>query len=186
MKTSSKKKAPMNSSKRMSTNGSANSGSGELQKLLEDQLADIYYAEKKLLKALPKMAKATEHEELRQAFTEHAMQTEQHIARVEEAFEALGKKAKSKKCEAMDGLLEEANGIKDEFEESMALDAALIAAAQKVEHYEIASYGSMVAWCNQLGLEEVGNLLQQNLDEEKQTDENLTSIAENYVNEEAE
>ena len=186
MKTSSKKKAPMNSSRKMSSNGMANTGSGELQKLLEDQLADIYYAEKKLLKALPKMAKATEHEELRQAFTEHTKQTEQHIARVEEAFEALGKKAKGKKCEAMDGLLEEANGIKDEFEESMALDAALIAAAQKVEHYEIASYGSMVAWCNQLGLEEVGNLLQQNLDEEKQTDENLTSIAESYVNEEAE
>ncbi|MDQ3099875.1 MAG: DUF892 family protein [Bacteroidota bacterium] len=160
-------------------------GSGDLQKLLEEQMADIYYAEKKLLKALPKMAKATKHEELRMAFTEHATQTEQHVARVEEAFEALGKKAKAKKCDAMDGLLEEADGIKAEFKGSDALDAALIAAAQKVEHYEIASYGSMVAWCNQLGLQEVGSLLQQNLDEEKQTDENLTSIAESYVNEEA-
>ncbi len=185
MKTSTNKRAGTASAK-SSKNGSSSAGSSELQKLLEDQLADIYYAEKKLLKALPKMAKATEHEELRQAFTEHATQTEQHVARVEEAFEALGKKARSKKCEAMDGLLEEANGIKDEFEDSMALDAALIAAAQKVEHYEIASYGSMVAWSNQLGLSEVADLLQQNLDEEKQTDENLTSIAESHVNEEAE
>src|SRR5687767_14807800 len=116
-------------------------GSSELQKLLEDQLADIYYAEKKLMKALPKMAKATKHPELRQAFTEHLRQTEQQVLRVEQAFEQLGKKAKAKKCDAMDGLLEEANGIKDEFEDSSALDAALIAAAQKVEHYEIASYG---------------------------------------------
>ncbi len=170
-----------------SSNGKAsgNSTSGELRKLLEDQLADIYYAEKKLLKALPKMAKATKHEELRQAFTNHTSETEQHVARVEEAFEALGKKAKTKKCDAMDGLLEEADGIKSEFKDSDALDAALIAAAQKVEHYEIASYGSMVAWCNQLGLDQVGQLLQQNLDDEKQADENLTSIAENYVNEEA-
>lgn len=165
---------------------SKSTGSGDLQKLLEEQLADIYYAEKKLLKALPKMAKATKHEDLRQAFTEHASQTEQHVSRVEAAFEALGKKAKAKKCDAMDGLLEEADGIKAEFKGSDALDAALIAAAQKVEHYEIASYGSMVAWCNQLGLKKVGGLLQQNLDEEKKTDENLTSIAENYVNEDAE
>ena len=169
-----------------STKRSASNGSNELQKLLLDQLADIYYAEKKLLKALPKMAKATKHEELKQAFTDHASETEKQVARLEKAFDALGQKAKSKKCEAMDGLLEEADGIKDEFKGSEALDAALIAAAQKVEHYEIASYGSMVAWCQQLGLKKVGDLLQQTLDEEKKTDESLSSIAESYVNEEAE
>ncbi len=161
-------------------------GNSDLHKLLLDQLADIYYAEKKLLKALPKMAKATRNDELGQAFKDHAEQTGQQIERLEQAFEALGKKAKGKTCEAMDGLIEEANGIKSEFEDSSALDAALIAAAQKVEHYEIASYGCMVTWADQLGLQEVADLLRQNLEEEKQTDEDLTSIAESYVNEDAE
>ena len=176
--------------KNMASKGRAgmagNEEENELHKLLHDQLADIYYAEKKLLKALPKMAKATKHEELSTAFTDHARETEQHVERLEKAFDALGKKAKGKKCEAMEGLLDEANSIKSEFKQSRALDAALIAAAQKVEHYEIASYGSMVAWCDQLGLGKVGKLLQQNLDEEKQADDNLTSIAESYVNKDAE
>jgi ferritin-like metal-binding protein YciE len=182
----SKKNTTSTASKKKSTPKSGSNGNSELQKLLLDQLADIYYAEKKLLKALPKMAKATKHEELSQAFKDHAEQTEQQIVRLEQAFEELGVKAKGKTCEAMDGLIEEANGIKSEFEDSTALDAALIAAAQKVEHYEIASYGCMVTWADQLGLQEVADLLRQNLEEEKQTDEDLTSIAESNVNEEAE
>ena len=153
-----------------------------LRKLLEDQVADIYYAEKKLLPALKKMAKAAESGELEGAFTAHHAETTGQVSRLEEVFAALGKPAKGKKCDAIDGILEEADGILDEFKGTSALDAALVGAAQKVEHYEIASYGSMVAWAEQLGLDDVASLLGETLEEEKAADEALTGLAEESIN----
>jgi len=163
-----------------------NQESTGLLKLLEDQVADIYYAEKQLLKALPKMAKAASNDELRTAFTDHAEETKGQLERLEQVFEALGKPAKGKKCPAIDGILEEGNEIMDEFADDAALDAGLVAAGQKAEHYEIASYGSMCAWAEQLGLDEVAALLNETLEEEKGADEKLTEIAESVVNIEAE
>jgi ferritin-like metal-binding protein YciE len=157
-----------------------------LQKLLEDSMADIYYAEKQILKALPKMAKAAENEDLAEGFRTHLEETKEQVSRLEEAFAALGKPAKGKKCPAIDGILEEGTEIMDEFKGDPALDAGLVAAAQKVEHYEITSYGSMVAWAAQLGHDDVAELLQATLDEEKATDEKLTEVAETVVNIEAE
>jgi ferritin-like metal-binding protein YciE len=166
----------------MTTKKAASTG---LRKLMEDQLADIYYAEKQVLKALPKMAKNASNEELSAAFTEHAEETQVQIERLEQVFEALGMPAKGKKCPAIDGILEEGKEIMEEFSDDVALDAGLVAAAQKVEHYEIASYGSMVAWAEQLGLDDVVGLLNETLEEEKAADEKLTGIAESVVNSEA-
>ena len=157
-----------------------------LQKLLEDQLADIYYAEKQLLKALPKMAKMATNDELREAFTNHAEETKGQVERLEQAFAAMDLPAKGKRCPAIDGILEEGTEIMDEFADDAALDAGLVAAAQKAEHYEIASYGSMCAWAEQLGLEEVAALLNETLEEEKGADQILSEIAETVVNIEAE
>lgn len=153
-----------------------------LRKLLEDQVADIYYAEKKLLPALKKMANAASNEELAQAFNDHHAETTEQVARLEEVFAALDKPVKGKKCDAIDGILEEASGIMDEFEGDAALDAALVGAAQKVEHYEIASYGSMVAWAEQLDLEDVAGLLAETLEQEKAADEKLSELAEASIN----
>jgi ferritin-like metal-binding protein YciE len=166
----------------MATKKAASTG---LRKLMEDQLADIYYAEKQVLKALPKMAKNATNEDLSAAFTAHAEETETQIERLEQMFEAMGLPAKGKKCPAIDGILEEGKEIMDEFADDAALDAGLVAAAQKVEHYEIASYGSMVAWAEQLGLDDVLSLLNETLEEEKATDEKLSEIAESVVNIEA-
>ncbi len=161
-------------------------GGKDLRKLLEAQLADIYYAEKKLTKAIPKMAKAAQSEDLSQGFTDHAKETEGHVERCEEAFEILGIPAKAKKCEAIEGLVKEAEGLMQEFKDSKALDAALIDAAQKVEHYEIATYGTLVTWARLLGEDKVADLLHETLEEEKGCDEKLTELAEAGVNEEAE
>ena len=161
-------------------------GGKDLRNLLEDQLADIYYAEKKLTKAIPKMAKAAQNDELRQGFEDHAQETEGHVTRCEEAFKLLGKSAKAKKCEAMEGLVAEAEDLMKEFKDSSALDAALIDAAQKVEHYEIATYGSLIAWASMLGEDQVADLLEETLQEEKDCDEKLTVLAESSVNAEAE
>jgi ferritin-like metal-binding protein YciE len=166
----------------MATKKAASTG---LRKLMEDQLADIYYAEKQVLKALPKMAKNATNEDLSAAFTAHAEETETQIERLEQMFEAMGLPAKGKKCPAIDGILEEGKEIMEEFADDAALDAGLVAAAQKVEHYEIASYGSMVAWAEQLGLDDVLSLLNETLEEEKATDEKLSEIAESVVNIEA-
>jgi ferritin-like metal-binding protein YciE len=160
-------------------------GSTGLRKLMEDQLADIYYAEKQVLKALPKMAKNASNEDLSAAFTEHAEETQVQIERLEQMFEAMGLPAKGKKCPAIDGILEEGKEIMEEFADDAALDAGLVAAAQKVEHYEIASYGSMAAWAEQLGLDDVLALVNETLEEEKAADEKLTEIAESVVNIEA-
>ncbi|MEO8068317.1 MAG: ferritin-like domain-containing protein [Flavobacteriales bacterium] len=156
-----------------------------LMKLLEHQLADLYYVEKQLVKTLPKMAKAATDDELKAAFEGHLQETEGHVKRIEEMFEALGKPAKAQKCPAIDGILEEGKEIMEEFSDDVALDAGLVCAAQKVEHYEITSYGSMKAWAEQLGLEDVVSLIDETLEEEKGADEKLTGIAETVVNIEA-
>ena len=156
-----------------------------LSDLLHDELKDIYDAEKQLTKALPKLAKKATSEELRQAFEEHLQQTEQHIERLEQAFEQLGLPARGKPCEAMKGLIKEGQEMIGEAEDDATRDALMIASAQKVEHYEIASYGSARTWANLLGKTEVASLLEETLEEEKETDKRLTSIADGIVNPEA-
>ena len=154
--------------------------------LLEEELKDIYSAEKQLLKALPKMAKKVSSDELRAALEEHLTVTEGQIARLEEVFEALGKKAKVKTCKAMQGLIEEATEMMEQDATDAVLDAGIIAAAQKVEHYEIASYGTVQTWATLCGQKDAADLLQETLDEEIAADENLTELAENFVNPAAE
>lgn len=147
-------------------------------------LKDIYWAEKHLIPALKKMAKAATSPELAQAFNDHMHQTEGHCERLAKVFEMLGKKPTAKKCEAMNGLIEEAQDLIKETEKGTEVrDVALIAAAQKVEHYEIATYGTLRTLAHTLGLEKIRRLLQQTLDEEKTTDQSLTEIAESFVNE---
>lgn len=157
-----------------------------LETLLEEELKDIYSAEKQLVKALPKMAKTATSEELRAAFEEHLEVTKGHVDRLEEVFEVLGKTAKAKTCKAMQGLLEEGKEIMEEDAEDSVMDAGLIAAAQKVEHYEIASYGTVRTWARLCGREEAAELLQETLDEEGEADKKLTELAEAMVNSEAE
>ncbi len=157
-----------------------------LETLLVEELKDIYNAENQLLKALPKMAKKATSDELKSGFEEHLEQTRVHVKRLEEVFEELGKTAKGKTCHAMKGLLEEGAEIMGEEMEPHVMDAALIAAAQKVEHYEIASYGTVRTWAEMLGKDSACDLLQQTLDEEKETDEKLTELAESTINVEAE
>lgn len=154
--------------------------------LLEEELKDIYSAEKQLLKALPKMAKKASSDELRAALAEHLVVTEGQVTRLEEVFEALGKTAKAKTCKAMQGLIEEATELMEEDADDAVLDAGLIAAAQKVEHYEIASYGTVRTWANLCGKEDAAELLQETLDEETEADQKLTELAENLVNPAAE
>jgi len=157
-----------------------------LQDLLVDQLKDLLYAERQIIKALPKMARKASSSELRSAFEEHLQQTEGQIDRLEQVFERFGVSARGKRCEAMDGLVDEAKSLMDEEAEPAVLDAGLIASAQKVEHYEIASYGCVATWAEQLGQREAARLLRETLDEEKQTDAKLTSLAEGAINLEAE
>jgi ferritin-like metal-binding protein YciE len=170
--------------------GNSNNGNGRhplLEKFFIDQLKDIYWAEKALTKALPKMEKSATTEELKQALQDHLAVTEQQITRVEQVFEMMGKKAQAKKCEAMEGLIKEGEQIMEETEDgSMTRDVALIMAAQKVEHYEIATYGGLVQLAHTLGQSEVAEILEQTLQEEKDTDQLLTYIAENDINMEAE
>jgi ferritin-like metal-binding protein YciE len=152
----------------------------KLRETFLKELMDVYDAEKQLTKALPKVAKAAEHEELKTAIEEHLEETEEHVERVERVFEIIGENAKSKKCKAMMGLLEEGQDIIKEKDG----DAALIGACQKVEHYEIASYGCLVTWARILGEDEAADVLEETLDEEKNADDKLNSIAESIVNEE--
>jgi ferritin-like metal-binding protein YciE len=156
-----------------------------LTDLFLDELADMYDAEKRIAKALPKMAKAAQSPELKEAFDTHLIETEGHITKVEEVFALFEEKAKGKTCEATVGLLKEGDEIAAEFKGSPALDAALIGAAQKVEHYEIASYGTLKTWATLLGNEEAAEVLGEILDEEKATDSGLTAIAQSQSNEEA-
>jgi ferritin-like metal-binding protein YciE len=157
-----------------------------LQDLLVEQLKDLYSAENQLVKALPKMAKAASNPDLKAGFKEHLEETRGHVTRIEQVCEYLSVSPKGKKCVAMEGLIEEGKELMEEDAEAGVLDAGLIAAAQKVEHYEIASYGSARTWAEQLGLDKAVRLLQQTLDEEKATDEKLTQLALEAVNEEAE
>jgi len=157
-----------------------------LKEFFEDELKDIYWAEKHIVKALTKMQKAATSEQLQQAFIDHQEQSQTHVQRLEEIFEMLGKKAQAKKCDAMAGIIEEGNGIVEETEKGTATrDVGLILAAQKVEHYEIATYGGLAQLAITLGLDDVADILRQTLEEEKQTDELLTQIAESDVNYEA-
>jgi ferritin-like metal-binding protein YciE len=151
-----------------------------LRETFLEELADIYDAEKQLLTALPKLVKAAQNEQLKEGFEEHLEQTEEHVQRLEQVFEQFGEKAKARKCKAMAGLLEEGQELIQE----KAGDAALICAAQKVEHYEIAAYGSLKSWAESLNQNDAADLLDETLEEEKTTDEKLTEIAEGVVNQE--
>ena len=157
----------------------------DLNDLFLDTLKDIYYAEKQILKALPKMAKAAQSEKLRAAFEKHHDETEGQIERLEQIFELLGKAARGKKCDAIEGILDEGKEVMEEYEETPALDAGLLAAAQAVEHYEISRYGTLKAWAGRLGMNDAVKLLDETLAEEKKTDDTLTRIAVSAVNAEA-
>jgi len=149
----------------------------KLDNLFHDTLKDIYYAEKKILTMLPKMAKAAQNEELKAAFKKHQAETEEQVGRLEQVFAAIDKKPQGKTCAAIVGITEEGAEIMKEYKGSPALDAGLLAAAQAVEHYEISRYGTLIAWAEELGLEDAVALLQETLEEEKSTDEALTDIA---------
>ena len=157
-----------------------------LREFFIEELKDIYYAEKKIVKTLPKMRKAATTKELQQAFEEHTQQSQKHVERLTQVFELLGEKAKAKTCDAIEGIVKEGEGIITDTETGTATrDVGLILAAQKVEHYEISTYGGLATLADNLGLSEVAALLRQTLEEEKQTDLLLTQIAENNVNYEA-
>lgn len=175
-----------NSSRKTSNTSSKEGQSSMLEELFLDELKDIYWAEKHLVKTLPKMAKAATSDELRISFTDHLEATKGHVTRLEKAFGLLDKKVQAKKCEAMAGLTKEGDGIIEDTESgSLTRDVGLIMAAQKVEHYEIATYGSLLQLAKTLGRNEIANLMSQTLEEEKEADELLTSIAENNINVEA-
>jgi len=160
--------------------------SEKLKELFTDGLKDIYWAEKHLVKALTKMSKNATSDELKSAFDLHISQTEQHVVTVEKVFEIVGEKAQAKKCAAMEGLIEEANEIIESTDKgTMVRDCGLIMAAQKVEHYEMASYGTLRNIANTLGYQKAADLLQQTLDQEGETDHLLTELAESYVNQQA-
>ena len=157
----------------------------QLADLFHDTLKDIYFAEKKILTALPKMAKAAQNEELSAAFEKHHSETEGQIERLEQVFEEIGEKPQGKTCAAIMGILDEGKEIMEEYKGSPALDAGLLAAAQAVEHYEISRYGTLCTWAEQLGHEKAVKLLGENLDEEETTDEALSELAESVVNQQA-
>ena len=157
----------------------------QLMKLFEDELKDIYWAEKALTKAIPKMIKNATSEELIDALQNHLEETQGHVQRVEQVFEIIGKKAVAKKCEAMEGLIKEAGEIMENCEEGAMCDAGIISAGQKVEHYEIATYGTLRQFAETLGLDEAAELLEQTLEEEKAADEKLTEVAVSAINVEA-
>ena len=158
----------------------------KLDELFHDTLRDIYFAEKKILSALPKMAKAAQSDDLRAAFEKHHGETQDQVDRLEQVFQLIGKKAQGKTCHAIVGIVEEGQEIMKDYKNSPALDAGLLAGAQAVEHYEISRYGTLKTWASELGLEQAAGLLDETLQEEKATDAALTQIAETVVNQEAE
>jgi len=157
-----------------------------LKELFHDTLKDIYFAEKKILSALPKMAKAAQSSELRAAFEKHERETEEHVTRLEQVFEDLDETPRGKTCDAILGIIAEGQEVMKEFKGMPALDAGLLAAAQAVEHYEIARYGTLKTWAAELGLTQSATLLETTLGEEKKTDEALTELAQSGVNQHAE
>jgi ferritin-like metal-binding protein YciE len=176
-----------NSAKKSNGKSATKQQHPQLEKFFEDSLKDLYWAEKHLTKALPKMQKSATTEELKSAIEEHTAQTEEHVSRLEQVFELLGKKAQAKKCDAMEGLVKEGDSVVEETEDgSMTRDVGIIVSAQKVEHYEIAAYGSLAQLATTMGEDEVAEILNQTLKEEKETDKLLTQIAENNINWEAE
>lgn len=156
--------------------------SSKLGKLFEDELKDIYWAETALTKAIPKMIEKSTSAELSQALENHLAETEEHVARLEKVFGILGKEASAKKCEAMAGLIKEAEELMQDSDEGVMRDAAIISAAQKVEHYEIATYGTLRSFANTLGLTEAVDILDSTLTEEKNADATLSTVAESAVN----
>ena len=158
---------------------------GTLHDAFIDELRDVYHAEKQITKALPKMIKAATSDELRQAFETHLDETKTQIGRLEEVFASLDEKVKAKKCDGMAGIIEEGSSAMGEDFDEPTMDAALIASAQRVEHYEMAAYGTLVAWAEAMGHTEAAELLQTTLDEEKATDEKLTELADGGINREA-
>jgi ferritin-like metal-binding protein YciE len=172
--------------KKPAENYSADENNSMLRELLIEQLRDIYWAEKHLVKSLPKMEKAASSEDLAAAFSDHLAVTQDQVTRLEQVFEALGENPRGKKCEVMEGLVKEAESMIEDTEEGTSTrDAALIIAAQKVEHYEIASYGGLATLAKTLGENKVKELLGETLDEEKEADEVLTQLAENNINQAA-
>jgi ferritin-like metal-binding protein YciE len=156
-----------------------------LDDLFEETLKDIFYAEKKILTALPKMAKAAQSEELKAAFDKHGKQTEEHVSRLEKVFGMIDAAPRGKKCEAIEGIIEEGAEIIKEFKGAPALDAGLVSAAQAVEHYEIARYGTLKRWAQMMGLDDAVELIEETLEEEKETDAALTELADAQANEQA-
>ncbi len=184
--TASKKGASKSAPKKQSQSSSAPSSDNMLLEFFTDEIKDVYWAEKHLVKTLPKMSKAATSEELSNAFLDHTEQTKTHVTRLEQVFELLGKKAQAKKCEAMEGITKEGESIIEDTEAGTATrDVGLILAAQKAEHYEIATYGGLAQLAVTLGLNEIADILNETLEEEKDTDILLTSIAENDINYEA-
>jgi ferritin-like metal-binding protein YciE len=157
----------------------------DLRDLFHETLKDIYFAEKKILSTLPKMAKAAQSEDLKAAFQKHETETEEHVSRLEKVFEEIDESPRAKTCDAIMGIIEEGKEIMKEFKGAPALDAGLLAAAQAVEHYEIARYGTLKTWAAELGLNQAVKLLEKTLAEEKKTDEALTQLAESEVNQHA-
>jgi ferritin-like metal-binding protein YciE len=158
----------------------------DLRELFHDALKDIYFAEKKILTALPKMAKAAQSDELRAALQKHEHETEEHVARLEKVFAEIDEAPRGKTCDAVIGIIEEGQEVMKEFKGKPALDAGLLAAAQAVEHYEIARYGTLKTWAAELGLDQAVKLLDATLAEEKKTDETLSKLAQSGVNQHAE
>ena len=156
-----------------------------LDDLFLDTLKDIYYAERKILKALPKMARGAQSDQLKKAFEKHKDETEGQVERLQQVFEILGKRAQGKTCPAIDGIIEEGEEIMEEFKDTPALDAGLVSAAQAVEHYEITRYGTLKRWAQMLGMDDAAKLLDQTLAEESKTDEDLTAFADSSANQEA-
>lgn len=156
-----------------------------MEQLFHALLQDVYYAEKELTKALPKMAKEADDDELKKAFSDHLEETEGHIERLEKAFEMIGKPAKGKKCDAILGIVAEGKEVMDEVDDEQTLDAGLIAAGQAAEHYEMARYGTLCAWAKLIGKPQIARLLHETLEEEKKADALLSKIAERSVNERA-
>lgn len=156
-----------------------------LEDLFHETLKDIYYAEKKILRTLPKMMKGAESQELKSAFEKHRDETETQVERLEQIFEMIGKPARGKTCDAIEGIVSEGEDIMQDFKGTQALDAGLISAAQAVEHYEITRYGTLRRWANELGMKDAASLLDATLQEESKTNETLTRLADNFANERA-
>jgi ferritin-like metal-binding protein YciE len=158
------------------------SGPKNLEELFLHTLKDVYFAENKLLKAIPKMEEKASDSALKKGFRSHLKQTENHVARLEQVFELLGVKPSGEKCDAIDGIVKEAESVMKEVKDEETRDAAIIAAAQAVEHYEIARYGALIAWAERLGMDEAKNILRDTLAEEKDEDSKLTRLAEDKLN----